>query len=113
MTTAMSITALMVAVAAVLSGLVLRVRLRRAEVEVRALARRVAEAEAHASAAASDAVTALGVARRAAAASGVAEPPPRLVLEPITGPVVRAVALGAGARRALGRLTRRTTRRAA
>lgn len=63
---------------------------------------------------------ALDAARRAAHAAGVEEPPPRLAAESITGPVVRAVAFGAGARRALARMTadlaplprtRNTTRR--
>jgi hypothetical protein len=35
---------------------------------------------------------------------GIETPAPRLVAETITGPVVRAVAIGAGARRALARL---------
>jgi hypothetical protein len=43
-------------------------------------------------------------ARRAATAAGVDEPPRRLPFEPITGPVVRAAAFGAGARRTLVRL---------
>jgi hypothetical protein len=48
---------------------------------------------------------AIATARRAADAAGVEDPPPRLVAEAITGPVVRAVAFGAGARRALVRFT--------
>jgi len=43
-------------------------------------------------------------ARRAAVAAGVDEPAPRLALEPLTGRFVKAVALGAGARRAVARL---------
>jgi hypothetical protein len=43
-------------------------------------------------------------ARRAATAAGVDEPPRRLPFEPVTGPVVRAVAFGAGARRAIVRM---------
>lgn len=57
-------------------------------------------------------------ARRAAAAAGLGEPPRRLPLESVTGPVVRAVAFGAGVRRTLARLagtrgSRRRTDRAA
>jgi hypothetical protein len=42
-------------------------------------------------------------ARMAKQAAGIEEPPPRLAGEAVTGPVVRAVAFGAGARRALAR----------
>jgi hypothetical protein len=52
-----------------------------------------------------DADAAVSEARRAARAAGIPEPPPRLALETVTGPVVRMVAIGAGARRALRRLT--------
>ncbi len=48
---------------------------------------------------------ALDAARRAARAAGIEEPPPRLAAEGVTGPVVRAVAFGAGAKRALARMT--------
>ncbi len=59
-------------------------------------------------------------ARQAKHAVGIEDPPPRLAGEALTGPVVRAVAFGAGARRAVARLaadvtpmarTRRTTAR--
>ena len=43
-------------------------------------------------------------ARMATQAVGIEDPPPRLAGETVTGPVVRAVAFGAGARRALARL---------
>lgn len=43
-------------------------------------------------------------ARIAKRAAGVEDPPPRLAGESVTGPVVRVVAFGAGARRALARL---------
>lgn len=42
-------------------------------------------------------------ARMAKHAVGIEDPPPRLAGESVTGPVVRAVAFGAGARRALAR----------
>jgi Flp pilus assembly protein TadB len=42
-------------------------------------------------------------ARRAARVAGIEEPLPRLAAEPFTAPVVRAVAFGAGARRAVAR----------
>jgi len=42
-------------------------------------------------------------ARMAKHAVGIEDPPPRLAGETVTGPVVRAVAFGAGARRALAR----------
>ena len=50
-------------------------------------------------------------ARRAAVAAGVEEPAPRVALEPLTGRVVKAVALGAGARRAVARLVGAGSRR--
>ncbi|MFA5882230.1 MAG: hypothetical protein WDA60_00070 [Acidimicrobiia bacterium] len=43
-------------------------------------------------------------ARMAKHAVGIEDPPPRLAGEAVTGPVVRAVAFGAGARRAFARL---------
>ena len=48
---------------------------------------------------------ALSTARRAAFAAGIEEPPPRLAAEAVTGPVVRAVAFGAGAKRAISKMT--------
>jgi hypothetical protein len=51
-----------------------------------------------------EAQAARATARRAATAAGVDEPPRRLPLEAVTGPVVRVVAFGAGARRTLERL---------
>jgi len=47
---------------------------------------------------------AYAAARVAKLAAGVEDPPPRLAGETVTGPVVRVVAFGAGARRALARL---------
>ena len=57
---------------------------------------------------------ALDTARHAAArAAGDAEPAgPRVVLEPVTAPIVKAVALSAGARRTVYRLTRAARGRA-
>jgi hypothetical protein len=52
-----------------------------------------------------DSEFAIATAREAAHAAGVEEPPPRLAAEAVTGPVVRAVAFGAGAKRAVARLT--------
>ena len=46
---------------------------------------------------------AYAAARIAKQAAGVEDPPPRLAGESVTGPVVRAVAFGAGARRAFAR----------
>lgn len=43
---------------------------------------------------------------QAARAAGIEAPPPALAAEAITGPVVRAVAFGAGAHRAVTRLAR-------
>ncbi len=67
--------------------------------------RRLARAEQRAT----DLETQLVAAERARAghgADGPPAPPSRLVLEPITGPVVKAVAWGAGARHAAARLGR-------
>jgi hypothetical protein len=50
-----------------------------------------------------DSEAAVFAARRATAAVGIEEPPPRLAAESMTAPVVRAVAFGAGARRAIAR----------
>ena len=46
---------------------------------------------------------AYAAARMATHAVGIEDPPPRLAGESVTGPVVRAVAFGAGARRAFAR----------
>ncbi|HEY6316431.1 MAG TPA: hypothetical protein VI462_00920 [Acidimicrobiia bacterium] len=58
--------------------------------------------------------TARDAAARARRAAGDAEPAgPRVVLEPVTGPLVKAVALSAGARRTVHRLTRAARGRSA
>lgn len=89
-----------------------RARLYRLEARVRSLDARVADEIAPAvDAARQDARVATATARRAASAAGIEEPPARVPFEPIVGPVVRAVALGAGAGRALHRLTRPSIRR--
>ena len=78
-------------------------RAARCEAVVRDVEGRLAAVEA-------SSARALDVARDAAArarrASGEEEAPPRVVLEPVTGPIVKAVAFGAGARRAVARLAR-------
>jgi hypothetical protein len=51
-----------------------------------------------------DVAAAAATARDAAVAAGVAVAPPRLPFEPVAGRVVRAVAFGASARRAVARM---------
>ena len=121
MTTVVAIGALVVAAVGCVGWWRARARLAVVEQRVARLEREIHE----------DVVPALGVTRReseeavaaareAARAAGIEEPPPRLAGESVTGPVVRAVAFGAGARRALARFasdvtpmarTRRTTLR--
>lgn len=82
-----------------------RARLDRLEVRAVALERRLDGEVAPALADAQQEARAARItARRAATAAGVDEPPRRLPFEPITGPVVRAAAFGAGARRTIVRL---------
>jgi len=52
-----------------------------------------------------DSEAAVFAARRATAAVGIEEPPPRLAAESVTAPMVRVVAFGAGARRAIAQFT--------
>jgi type II secretory pathway pseudopilin PulG len=78
-------------------------RLARADTTARALEQRLAAVERSSAQALDTARDAAALARRA---SGAAEPAPRVVLEPVTGPLVKAVAFGAGARRAVARLAR-------
>ena len=52
-----------------------------------------------------DSEAAVFAARRATAAVGIEEPPPRLAAESVTAPVVRVVAFVAGAKRAIARFT--------
>jgi hypothetical protein len=95
----------------VISVLALRARLERAERRLRALDQRIGtEIALDVAGARADARAATDLARRAA---GLPQPSPRLALEPVTGRLVRAVALGAGARRAIGRFTGRDVERRA
>jgi hypothetical protein len=94
-------------IALVLVGMLIRTRARLARLEVRTAqleARLDDEVTPALRDARGDAREARATARRAATAAGVDEAPRRLPLEPVTGPVVRAVAFGAGARRTLVRL---------
>ncbi len=105
----------------VLTCALVRTRARLADLEARTrdlddLVR--ARVEPDLAAARAEAREAATAARRATVAAGVPESPPRLPLEPVTGPVVRAVAFGAGARKALARAAnpirgRRALRRSA
>lgn len=89
-----------------------RSRLVQVEARTRALEARLAgELEPAIADAHNEARAARLTARRAATAAGVDEPPRRLPFEPITGPVVRAAAFGAGARRTLVRLAAPRRRR--
>ncbi|MCJ7438105.1 MAG: hypothetical protein MUP97_10125 [Acidimicrobiia bacterium] len=107
----MSTTTWIAAVAAML-GAVLGVSLMRTRARLGRLEARTARLEARIeheiaraiSDAHGEARAAGATARRAATAAGVDEPPRRLPFEPVTGPVVRVVAFGAGARRTLVRL---------
>ena len=104
--------AFVVAVASSAALVATRVHLRRVESRVRSLETRLArEVEPAVAAAREDARTAATTARRAATRVGIEEPPPRVLLEPVAGPVVRAVAISAGAGRALARLARPSARR--
>jgi len=78
-------------------------RAARGEATVRELEGRLAAVEATSAQALDTARDAAALARRA---TGDPAPPPRVVLEPVTGPLVKAVAFGAGARRAVARLAR-------
>jgi hypothetical protein len=80
-------------------------RLASADATVHDLERRLDAVEASSARALDTARDAAALARRA---SGEAEPAPRVVLEPVTGPLVKAVAFGVGARRAMARLARPT-----
>jgi hypothetical protein len=84
----------------------MRVRLRHLEgttTELDELVRR--RLEPRLAEAVADARAAGVAARDAAIASGSGVPSPRLPLESVTGPMVRAVAFGASARRAFARVT--------
>jgi len=102
--TGVATASLVVAVAIALGA---RRRLARHEHELAGLRRIVGSLQDELRATRAVASAAGTTARRAAVAAGVEDPAPRLALEPVTGPVVKAVALGAGARRAVARLRRR------
>jgi hypothetical protein len=101
---------IVVVVLAVAVG-VLAVALLRTAARLRLLAARTSRLEEHVhgrvepdvAAALAQARDASVTAKRASLATGVDEPLPRLPFEPVTGRVVRAVAFGAGARRAIAR----------
>jgi hypothetical protein len=78
-------------------------RLRTAEQHVAGLEDQLRDVERTSRHAAETARVAEALARRP---GGPPPEPPRVVLEPLTGRLVRAVALGAGARRAVTRLAR-------
>jgi hypothetical protein len=105
--------AITLAVVAVLAAVVCAVGWRRTADRVARLERRVATVEREVQTevmpeldrSRRDSEAAVFAARRATAAVGIEEPPPRLAAESVTAPVVRAVAFGAGARRAIARFT--------
>jgi hypothetical protein len=81
-----------------------RHRLRAAEQRVTSLEHQLSTVDRASRHAVDTARAAEALARRPATAAPAE--PPRVVLEPLTGRLVKAVALGAGARRALTRLAR-------
>ena len=103
----LAVAALVADVAVLVVLLVSRRSTERLQARVRALESRLHDDLGPAvDAARREAASAVSTARRATVAVGVEDPPPRLPFESLTAPVVRAVAMGAGARRALGRLAR-------
>ena len=121
MTTGTVLSVVSLAAAGALAVALVRTRAHLARVEgrTRGLEAHVRDrVDADVAAARAEARDASRAAQRASVAAGVDEPPPRLPFEPVTGRVVRAVAFGAGARRALARAatpvwTRRGMRRSA
>ncbi len=102
-----AVVAVLAIVTVVVLGLALaatRARVRRLEVRVRQVEDRMLGDEASIAAAHGEARAASHMARRAARAAGVEVAPARLPLEPVAGRVVRVLAFGAGARRAITRL---------
>ena len=81
-----------------------RSRLHRLELRLGRIEDRVVDDEAAIASAHGEARAAAQTARRAARAAGVEMESARLPLEPVTGRVVRALAFGAGAKRAITRL---------
>ncbi|HEU5302419.1 MAG TPA: hypothetical protein VFW06_09320 [Acidimicrobiia bacterium] len=106
MSTATTVATIALVVAVSLGVLLMgaRSRLRRLEARIREMEHRVDDDEAAIAAAHGEARAASRTARRAARAAGVELEPARLPLEPVAGRVVRVLAFGAGARRALTRL---------
>lgn len=93
--------------ALVVLGLALRATRARVvalEAAVRRMEARMADDEAAIATAQGEARAASQTARRAARAAGVEVEPARLPLEPVAGRVVRVLAFGAGAKRAITRL---------
>ena len=91
----------------------LRARLASATSKIARLERHVEELGASLERTRAGASAAMTTARRAAAAAGAEDPPPRLAFEPVTGPVVKALAFGGGARRALSSLASGRAQRSA
>jgi len=82
-----------------------RARLGRAEQRLADLDSRLGDLDARAERAVRTAQGAAALARRGGA-DAPPDPAPRVLLEPVTGPLVKAVAWSAGARRAATRLAR-------
>jgi hypothetical protein len=104
---ATSLAVVSLAAVAVLAVVTLRMRGRLVRVEdhARRLEHRLqTELAPGVAAARREATAAAATARDAAIAAGVPLPAPRLPFEPLTGPVVRAVAFGASAGRAIVRV---------
>jgi hypothetical protein len=100
-------------VAAITTGLgvallTTRRRLVRAEACSHDLERRIGQLALVVTTARREARAAALTAQRAAATAGLEDALPRLAFEPVTAPIVRAVAFGAGARHALARVMRRS-----
>jgi hypothetical protein len=91
----------------------LRARLSAATSKIAWLERHVTELDAAVERTREGAAAAMTTARRAAVAAGAADAPPRLAFEPVTGPVVKALAFGGGARRVLSSLASGRARRSA
>jgi hypothetical protein len=101
----LSVMALAGAAALALALVGARARLRRLEERIRRLEDVVHhDVEPALAAARRELGAAAATARDAAVAAGVDSARPRLVFEPVAGPVVRAVAFGASARRAVLRM---------
>lgn len=92
---------------------VVRAHLAAATTKIDKLERQVADLAAALERTRAGASAAMTTARRAAAAAGAEDPPTRLAFEPVTGPMVKALAFGGGARRALSSLASVRMHRAA